>query len=72
MSRDMTKYSKHTGYPRERKRYLALARIRDGKSFTEAAAAIMMRLRTLMNWIKRFREIWIDGLLSKDRNEVGI
>lgn len=65
--KDITKYdfdklSKTQGNPRERKRCLAFAHICDGKSFTEAAAAIRIKLRTLMNWVKRFREQGIEGL----------
>jgi transposase len=56
------KLSKTKGNPRERKRYLAFAHISSGKSFTEAADAIRTKLRTLMNWVKRFREQGIDGL----------
>jgi transposase len=56
------KLSKTQGNPRERKRYLAFAHINDGKSFTEAAAAVRIKLRTLMNWVKRFRVKGIDGL----------
>src|SRR5215211_2644902 len=59
---DFDKLSKTQGNPRERKRYLAFAHICDGKSFTEAATAIRIKLRTLMNWVKRFREQGIDGL----------
>ena len=63
---DFDKLSKTQGNPRERKRYLAFAHTCDKKSFTEAAAAIRIKLRTLMNWIKRFRSQGIDGL--KDRS----
>lgn len=62
---DFDKLSKTQGNPRERKRYLAFAHICDGKSFTEAAAAIRIRLRTLMNWIKRFRAQGIEGLTDR-------
>jgi len=62
---DFDKLSKTQGNSRERKRYLAFAHINDGKSFTEAAAAIRVELRTLMNWVKRFRDEGIEGL--KDR-----
>jgi transposase len=62
---DFDKLSKTQGNPRERKRYLAFAHICDGKSFTEAAAAIRIRLRTLMNWIKRFRAQGIEGLMDR-------
>jgi transposase len=59
---DFDKLSKTQGNPRERKRYLAFAHIRDGKSFTEAAAAIRIELRTLMNGVKNFRAKGMDGL----------
>jgi transposase len=62
---DFDKLSKTQGNPRERKRYLAFAHIREGKSFTEAAAAIRIRLRTLMNWVKRFRIQGIEGLMDQ-------
>ena len=62
---DFDKLSKTQGNPRERKRYLAFAHIRDGNSFTEAAAAIRIKLRTLMNWVKRFKERGIDWLLDQ-------
>lgn len=59
---DFDKLSKTQGNSRERLRYLAFAHICDGKSFTEAAAAVRIKLRTLMNWVKKFRERGIDGL----------
>lgn len=62
---DFDKLSKTQGTSRERKRYLAFAHIRDGKTFTEAAAAIRIKLRTLMNWVKQFKEQGIDGLADK-------
>lgn len=62
---DFDKLSKTQGNSRERRRYLAFAHISDGKSFTEAAAAIRIKLRTLMNWVKRFREEGIDGLKER-------
>ena len=62
---DFDKLSKTQGNSRERKRYLAFAHIRDGKTFTEAAAAIRIKLRTLMNWVKRFKEQGIDGLVDR-------
>jgi transposase len=62
---DFDKLSKTQGNSRERKRYLAFAHICDGKSFTATAAAIRIKLRTLMNWVKRFRAQGINGL--KDR-----
>jgi transposase len=62
---DFDKLSKTKGTSRERKRYLAFAHIRDGKTFTEAAAAVRIKLRTLMNWVKRFKEQGIDGLVDQ-------
>lgn len=62
---DFDKLSKTQGTPRERKTYLVFAHIRDGKTFTEAAAAIKIKVRTLMNWIKRFKEQGIDGLADR-------
>ena len=62
---DFDKLSKTQGNSRERKRYLAFAHIRDGKNFTETAAAIRVKLRTLMNWVQRFRAQGIDGLTDQ-------
>lgn len=62
---DFDKLSKTQGNSRERRRYLAFAHIRDGKTFTEAAAAIRIKLRTLMNWVKRFKKQGIDGLADR-------
>lgn len=50
------------GNPRERRRYLAFAHLQEGKSFTEAAMAVKVKLRTLMNWVQNFRERGIEGL----------
>src|SRR5260370_33914539 len=62
---DFDRLSQTAGNARERRRYLAHAHIRDGKSFTEAAAAIRIELRTLMNWAKNFRTKGIDGLKER-------
>ena len=62
---DFDKLSKTQGNSRERKRYLAFAHIRDGKTFTEAAAGIRIKLRTLMNWVKRFKNLGIDELADR-------
>ena len=62
---DFDKLSKTQGHPRERKRYLAFSQTSEGKSFTDSAAAVRIRIRTLMNWIKRFRTQGIDGLLYR-------
>jgi hypothetical protein len=38
----------------ERRRFLAFAYLRDGKTFTEAAAAVRVKLRSLMRGAKPF------------------
>lgn len=62
---DFDKLSKTTGSPRERRRFLAFAHIREGKTFTAAAAAVRVQLRSLMKWIKRFRLDGLEGLKDK-------
>ena len=57
--------AKTEGNARERKRYLAFAHICEGKIFTETAVAIRVKLRTLMNWIKQFKNEGIEGLKDK-------
>ena len=44
---------------------MPFAHICDGKSFTETAAAIRIKLRILMNWVKRFKALGIDGLTDR-------
>ena len=44
---------------------MAFAHIYDGKSFTESAAAIRIKMRTLMNWIKRFKALGVNGLTDR-------
>ena len=62
---DFDKLANTEGNPRERKRFLAFAHIRDGKTFTETAAAVRIELRSLMTWVKRFRIEGIEGLRDK-------
>ena len=62
---DFDKLAKTEGNARERRRYVAFAHIREGKTFTETAIAVRVKLRTLMNWVKRFRTQGLEGL--KDR-----
>jgi len=62
---DFDKLSKTQGNPREGKRYLTFAHIRDGKIFTETASAIRIKLRTLINWLKRFKALVIHGLRDR-------
>ena len=59
------KLSRSRGNNRERRRYLAFAHIREGKSFTETAERVRVDLRTLMNWVERFRKRGIEGLKDK-------
>lgn len=59
---DFDKLSKTQGSSRERRRYLAFAHIQEGKSFVDAAIAVRVKLRSLMTWVKLFREKGIEGL----------
>jgi transposase len=61
--------AKSTSNPRERIRYLAFSHIQEGKSFTEAASMVRVQLRTLMNWVAKFKTHQIEGL--KDRKGRG-
>lgn len=62
---DFDKLAKTKGSPRERRRFLAFAHLREGKTFTEAAAFVRVKLRSLMRWIKKFRTEGLDGLKDK-------
>jgi transposase len=62
---DFDKLAKTEGNARERRRFLAFAHIREGKTFTETAIAIRVKLRTLMNWIRQFKNEGIEGLKDK-------
>ena len=55
-------YPEHRAILEKEKDILHLPIYRNGKNFTEAAAAVRISLRTLMSWIKRFRSQGIDGL----------
>jgi putative transposase len=57
--------AKTSGNARERRRYLAFAHLQDGRTFTEAAMMVKVKLRTLMNWVYCFRKEGREGL--KDR-----
>lgn len=52
---DFDKLANTSGNARERRRFVAFAHISEGKTFTEAAIAVRVKLRTLMNWVKRFK-----------------
>ncbi len=62
---DFDKLAKTEGSPRERRRFLAFAHLREGKTFTEAAASVRVKLRSLMRWVKRFRTEGFEGLKDK-------
>lgn len=62
---DFDKLAKTEGSPRERRRFLAFAHLREGKTFTETAVAVRVSLRSLMKWIDRFRTEGFEGLKDK-------
>jgi transposase len=62
---DFDKLAKTDGSARERRRFLAFAHLREGKTFTDTAAAVRVKLRSLMRWIKRFRQDGFEGLKDK-------
>lgn len=62
---DFDKLAKTEGNARERRRFVAFAHIREGKTFTETAIAIRVKLRTLMNWVKQFKKEGLEGLKDK-------
>ena len=62
---DFDKLAKTEGSPRERRRFLAFAHLREGKTFTEAAASVRVKVRSLMRWVKKFRTEGLEGLKDK-------
>ena len=62
---DFDRMANTEGNARERRRFLAFAHIREGKTFTETAIAIRIQLRTLMNWVKQFKTEGLEGLKDK-------
>jgi len=59
---DFDRLAKTEGNARERRRYVAFAHMREGKTFTDTALAVRVKLRTLMNWVKQFRAKGLEGL----------
>lgn len=59
---DFDKLANTEGNARERRRFMAFAHIREGKTFTETATAVRVKLRTLMNWVKQFKAEGLEGL----------
>lgn len=62
---DFDKLASTESNARERRRFVAFAHIREGKTFTESALAVRVKLRTLMNWVKRFKTEGLEGLKDK-------
>lgn len=62
---NFAKLASTDGSPRERRRFLAFAHIQNGKSFSDAARMVMVKERTIMNWVNNFRKNGIDGLREK-------
>lgn len=57
--------AKTTGKARERMRFLAFAHIQEGKTYAEVAKMVKVSYKTLMAWVKRFKQEGIEGLFDK-------
>ncbi len=44
---------------------MAFAHLREGKTFTETTAAVRVKLRSLMRWVRQFRIEGLEGLRDK-------
>lgn len=62
---DFDKLAKTEGSPRERRRFLAFAHLREGKTLTETAAFVRVTLRSLMRWVNSFKMEGFEGLKDK-------
>lgn len=62
---DFDKLANTEGNARERRRFVAFAHIREGRTFTETAIAVRVKLRTLMNWVSQFKKEGLEGLKDK-------
>ena len=62
---NFSKLAKTEGSPRERIRFLAMAHIQDGKSFSESARMVKVAPRTVIQWVAKFRSHGIEGLREK-------
>ena len=63
---DFDKIAKASGVKASEKlRFLALAHVKDGKSFSEAARMIRVCPRTVIVWVQRFRKNGINGLKER-------
>ena len=52
---DFDELAKIDESPRERRRFLAFAHLREGKTFTGPGASAGVKFRSLMKWIERFK-----------------
>lgn len=59
-----------TGNRRLRERYLALALIASGRTLQQVAAQIKRRRQTVAEWIQKFNELGIAGLLPEFHSKV--
>ncbi|WP_226987539.1 helix-turn-helix domain-containing protein [Parachlamydia acanthamoebae] len=59
---DFDKLARSEGSASERKRFLAFAHIKDGRSFSEAARMVRVQPRTVIVWVKNFRKRGLEGL----------
>ena len=62
---DFDKLANQTKFPRERRRFLAFAHIKEGVSFSEAAKMVRVIPRTVIVWVAAFRKKGLDGLREK-------
>jgi putative transposase len=62
---DFDKLANTKSNPRERRRFLAFAHLCEGKTFTEVAIFVRVKLRSLMRWVKKFKTEGLEGLKDK-------
>ena len=62
---DFDKLANAKGSPRERRRFPAFAHLREGKTLTEVAASVRVKLRSLMRWVRKFKTEGLEGLKDK-------
>lgn len=62
---DFDKLANTEGNPRERKRFLAFAHLREGRTFQEVATFVRVELRSLMRWVRKFKTEGLEGLRDK-------